>query len=251
MYELGGHAVYLGPEEIGLSRRESVPDVARVLSRFVHGIVARTFRHADLLVMAEMASVPVINALSDFEHPCQGLADLLTMRECFPRLAGLRVTYVGDGNNVARTLVYASGRVGLHLTLASPPGHACETEIVEAGRREAERLGGSITQLTDPREAACDADVLYADVWTSMGQESQAAQRRQAFEPYRIDDQLLRLARPTAVVMHDLPAHRGEEITEDVIDGPRSVVFQQAENRLHAQKAILLWLLGRPVGDPV
>ncbi len=247
-YELGGHAVYLGPDEIGLGTREPVPDVARVLSRYVHGIVARTYRHEDLRTMAELASVPVINALSDFDHPCQGLADLLTLWEHFGRLRGLRVGYVGDGNNMARALLFASAKVGLHLTLASPPGYECAADLVATCRAEAEARGGSITLTSEPRDAAIGADALYTDVWTSMGQEAEAEERRRVFDRYRIDADLVSLAPGHAIVMHDLPAHRGEEITAEVIDGPRSVVFEQAGNRLHVQKAVLLWLLTKPEG---
>lgn len=249
MYELGGHVVYMGPDEIGLGKRESIPDVARVLSQYVHAIAARTFRHADQETLAEYATVPVINALSDFCHPCQGLADLLTLRERFDRLQGIRLGYLGDGNNIANTLLFAAGKVGLHLTIASPPGYECDATVVDQARREAAEHGGSITLTNDPAEAAHDADVLYTDVWTSMGQEHEAARRRPDFARYRIDRNLLRMARPEVLVMHDLPAHRGEEITDEVIDGPRSIVFQQAGNRLHAQKAVLVWLLGKDDGN--
>jgi ornithine carbamoyltransferase len=244
LYELGGHAVYLGPDEVSMGKRESIPDVARVLSRFVHGIVVRTHDHRDLQRFAETSSVPVINALSNFEHPCQSIADLLTMRECCGKLAGLRVAYVGDGNNVARSLAFASAQVGIDLVLASPAGFECEPDVVSYADSEARRRGGAVTLLRDPRQAAKDADVLYTDVWTSMGQEHEAAERREIFGDYQVTREIVGLARPGVLVMHDLPAHRGEEIADDVIDGPHSVVFQQAENRLHAQKAILVWLLG-------
>ncbi len=249
VYELGGHAVYLGPDEVGLGKRESIPDVARVLSRYVHAIVARTHRHADMQTLAAEASVPVVNALSDFEHPCQAIADLITMRECFGRLTGLRVAYVGDGNNTARSLVFAAAKVGLDLVLASPEGFECEADIIRESHSEAKRLGGAVTVVRDPREAARSADVLYTDVWTSMGQEDEAEPRRQIFQAYQINANLVALTDKRAVVMHDLPAHRGEEITADVIDGPRSAVLQQAENRLHAQKAILVWLVAKPGED--
>ena len=249
MYELGGHAVYLGPDEIGLGKRESIADVARVLSRYVHRIVARTYRHDVLVTLAEVASVPVINALSDFDHPCQILADLLTLQERFGRLAGLRVAYIGDGNNVANGLIFAAERVGLHLTLASPPGYASPAELVEPARQRAERLGGTVTTVSDPRDAATGADAIYTDVWTSMGQEHEADERRRIFSPYRVDRALVALAQPHAIVMHDLPAHRGEEIADDVMDGPQSAVFDEAENRLHAQKAVLLWLMERGEGE--
>jgi ornithine carbamoyltransferase len=244
LYEMGGHAVYLGPDEVAMGKRESIPDVARVLSRYVHGIVARTNRHQDQVTLAEFASVPVINALSDYEHPCQAVADLVTMRECFGNLRGLRVAYVGDGNNMARSLAFASAKVGLELTIASPTNYECEAAVVAYADDEARRRGGAVTLVRDPREAAKNADVLYTDVWTSMGQESEAGQRRIIFSGYQINQEILLLAGPAAIVMHDLPAHRGEEIADDVIDGPRSVVFQQAENRLHAQNAVLVWLLG-------
>jgi ornithine carbamoyltransferase len=252
MTELGGHALYLGPDEIGLGKRESIPDVARVLSQYVHGIVARTFRHSDVCRLAEYASVPVVNALSDWDHPCQAMADLLTMQERFgSRLAGLRVTYVGDGNNVARGLAFAAAKVGLKLVLASPPGYACDANLVARADSRARDMGGSVCLVDDPRAAAEGAAVLYTDVWTSMGQEQETEERRRVFGRFRIDAELVSLAHPSAIVMHDLPAHRGEEITDDVLDGPHSVVFQQAGNRMYAQNAVLLWLLsdadgGRP-----
>jgi ornithine carbamoyltransferase len=248
MTELGGHALYLGPDEVGLGTRESIPDVARVLSQYVHGIVARTFRHSDVCRLAEYASVPVINALSDWDHPCQAMADLQTMRECFGRLAELRIAYIGDGNNVARSLVFAAGKVGLRLVLASPPGYSCDPYLIAKADARAKLLGGSVTVTDDPCCAAEGADVLYTDVWTSMGQEQETELRRQIFGRYRVDAELVSLARPTAIVMHDLPAHRGEEISDDVMDGPQSVVFQQAGNRMYAQNAILLWLLADGVG---
>lgn len=249
MAELGGHAVYLGPDEVGLGKRESIADVARVLSQYVHGIAARTFHHTDLREIAASASVPVINALSDFCHPCQAMADLLTLREHFGKLAGVHLGYIGDGNNVARALVFAASKVGLHLRLASPPGYTCDAGLIDRARPGAAQHGGSITLTDDPFVAARDADVLYTDVWTSMGQEDEATRRRTAFARYRIDQELLRAAPSGALVMHDLPAHRGEEIVDEVIDGPQSIVFQQAGNRLHAQKAILLWLLAKADGD--
>ncbi len=247
MYELGGHVVYFGPDEVGLGKRESIPDVARVLSEYVQVIAARTYRHEDVEVMARYASVPVINALSDFCHPCQAMADLLTLREHFGSLRGITLTYVGDGNNVCHALLFGCSRVGIHLRVASPVGYEPRAQVVAYAQEEASRHGGSVTVLNDPREAARSADALYTDVWTSMGQEEEAVRRRRVFAEYRIDQTLLSLARPDAVVLHDLPAHRGEEITDDVIDGPQSIVFQQAGNRLHAQKAILLWLLANGV----
>lgn len=243
MYELGGHALYLGPDEVGLGKREPPADVARVLSQYVHGIAARTFRHADQCVLAEAASVPVINALSDFEHPCQALADLLTLVEHFGSLTGLRVAYIGDGNNVANSLAFAAAKTGLDLVLASPPAYGCDPGLIARARAEARQRGGDVTVVADPRDAARNARALYTDVWYSMGQEKEAEVRRRYFVDYQIDRALVRHAEPDAIVMHDLPAHRGEEITDEVIDGPRSVVWEQAQNRLHAQKAVLLWLM--------
>lgn len=242
--ELGGHAVYLGPDEVGLGQRESAPDVARILSQYVHGIAARTFRHSDLSILADAASIPVINALSDFEHPCQILADLLTLQTHFGELNGLRLAYIGDGNNVANSLAFAAARVGLDLVLASPPAYACDASLIARAKSEARQRGGDVTVVVNPCDAARDAQALYTDAWYSMGQEQEAEVRRRYFVDYRIDDDLVCLARPDAIVMHDLPAHRGEEITDEVMDGPRSVVWEQAQNRLHAQKAVLLWLMG-------
>jgi len=243
VHELGGHAIYLGPDEVGLGKRESIADVARVLNQYVHAIVARTFRHEDLITMAELSCVPVINALSDFCHPCQGLADLLTLQEHFGHLDGVRLGYVGDGNNVAHTLLFAAARVGLHLTIATPAGYTPRAEVVAYAVEESVKWGGSVTLTNDPVEAVREADAIYTDVWTSMGQEAETERRRRDFAGYCVDDALVSRAKSEAIVMHDLPAHRGEEITDSVMDGPRSVVFQQAGNRLHAQKAILLWLL--------
>jgi ornithine carbamoyltransferase len=243
MHELGGHAVYLGPDEVGLGRRESVPDVARVLSQYVHGVAARTYRHTDVCALAEMADVPVINALSDFEHPCQILADLLTLQGHFGGLAGLRLAYIGDGNNVANSLAFAAGKVGLDLVLASPPAYACDPSLIARARDEARQRGGDVTVVVDPHEAARGARALYTDAWYSMGQEKEADVRRRYFKDYRIDRELVSLASSDVVVMHDLPAHRGEEIADEVLDGPRSVAWEQAQNRLHAQKAVLLWLM--------
>ncbi|HUX89033.1 MAG TPA: ornithine carbamoyltransferase [Chloroflexota bacterium] len=247
MQELGGHLVYFGPDEVGLGKRESIPDVGRVLSEYVQAIAARTYRHEDVETLARYASVPVINALSDFCHPCQAMADLLTLREHFGALPGITLTYVGDGNNVCHALLFGCSRVGIHLRVASPVGYEPREQVIACARQEAARHGGSVTIFTDPREAARGADALYTDVWTSMGQEEEAVRRRRVFAEYRLDQALLGLAHPEAIVLHDLPAHRGEEITDEVIDGPQSVVFQQAGNRLHAQKAILLWLMTNDV----
>lgn len=237
--QLGGHAMYLSPQEVGLGERESVPDVARVLSRYVDCIVVRANRHSDIEVLAQYSTVPVINALSDLTHPCQALADFLTVLEKRKVLSGQQMTYIGDGNNVAHSLILAAAKSGVHFRIACPQGFEPLPEIVEKARADAEVTGATIAVVRDPREAAEGADILYTDVWTSMGQEAEGEARRRAFSGYRIDARLLSLAKPDAIVMHDLPAHRGEEITDDVIDGAQSVVFDQAENRLHAQKGLL------------
>jgi ornithine carbamoyltransferase len=244
MRHLGGDALYLSPNEIGLGGRESVADVARVLSGYVQGIMARTFSHQHILDLAQWASVPVINGLSDYNHPCQALADALTIQEHHGKLAGLNVTYVGDGNNVAVSLLHICALLGANFTLASPEGYDLPDEAAAKGRRFAQATGASVRLLRDPHEAVQGADVIYTDTWTSMGQEAETARRRTVFPPYQVNEQLLSEAAPRAIVMHCLPAHRGEEITDEVMDGPRSVVFAQAENRLHAQKAVLADLLG-------
>jgi ornithine carbamoyltransferase len=242
--QLGGHCLYLSPSEVQLGERESVPDAARVLSRYVDCIVARVNRHSDLEVLAQYASVPVINALSDLTHPCQSLADLLTVREKMDRLTGVVMAYIGDGNNVAHSLILSTAKAGMHLRIACPRGYQPLKSIVERAAADREATGASIAILEEPADAAEDADVLYTDVWASMGQEQEMAQRKQVFARYRIDSALVSLAKPGAMVMHDLPAHRGEEITDEVIDGPQSIVFDQAENRLHAQKGLISFLFG-------
>jgi ornithine carbamoyltransferase len=239
MTHLGGHCIYLSPPEVGLGERETPADVARVLSRYVDAIAARTFSQATVGELAEYADVPVINALSDEEHPCQALADLLTIREKKGSLAGVTLAYIGDGNNVANSLALAGALAGLRVRFASPAGY----EVPATVRARAEALGGDITQLSDPVTAATGANVVYTDVWASMGQEHESAARREAFAGYCVDEELMRVARPDAIFMHDLPAHRGDEVTAEVIDGPQSVVFDQAENRMHAQKAVLALLL--------
>ena len=243
MQHLGGHAVYLSPSEVGLGERESVPDVARVLSGMCQGIMARTFRHEDLLELARWASVPVINGLTDYNHPCQAMADVLTLQEHFGEVTGLKVAFIGDGNNVATSLAYAAGKFGFEFTIASPAGY----ELPEHVKRQAEQLvaqgAGSISYTTNVFEAARGAHVLYTDTWTSMGQEAETERRRHDFAGYQINAELLALADKDAVVMHCLPAHRGEEITDEVADGERSLLFKQAANRLHVQKAILVYCL--------
>ena len=245
MAELGGHCVYLSPQEVGLGRRESVADVARVVSRMVDGVVLRTNSHETIEEFARCATVPVINGLSDLSHPCQGLADILTVVEKKgPDLRGRTIAYVGDGNNVLHSLMLAAVLRSATLRAATPEGFEPQKRYVELTERIARETGASFELGHDPVAAVRDADVVYTDVWTSMGQEQEYERRRRAFQGYQVNAQLMRGAKRDAVVMHDLPAHRGEEITDEVIDGPQSVVFDQAENRLHAQKALLCWLLG-------
>lgn len=244
MTQLGGHAIYLAPQDIRLGERETVADGARNLSRWVDGIVARTFRHQVVVELAEHASVPVINGLTDLLHPCQILAALLTIREKRGGLAGCRVAFVGDGNNVANSWCTGAARTGVHLTIACPRGYEPDPSILHQAREDAKETGARIQVVHDPAAAAEGADVLYTDAWTSMGQEEERAKRVKAFQPFQVKRALVGLARPDVLVMHCLPAHRGEEITDEVIEGPRSVVFDEAENRLHVQKALLVALLG-------
>jgi ornithine carbamoyltransferase len=245
MYQLGGHSVYLSQAEVGLGSREPISDVARTLSRYVDIIAARTFAHGTAESLAKYASVPVINALSDGEHPCQALADILTIYEKKGKLEGLTVAYIGDGNNVASSLMLACVSVGANFRIASPKGYELPEKIVRLGRRFAQQSGAEISLLQQPREAVKGADVVYTDVWTSMGQESEAEKRRKTFAGYQVDARLLKLAEKDAIFMHDLPAHHGEEVAPGIIDSKQSVVFDQAENRLHAQKAILAEILGK------
>lgn len=238
-YQLGGHAVYLSPEEVGLGVREPVSDVAKVLSEYVDVLVARTFTHVSLVELAESASIPVINALSDLEHPCQALADMLTIREVNPEGKKLTIAFVGDGNNVANSLALAACSLGFEFRIASPEGY----EIPEAVQNQIQKFvndyGGSYLQTRSPLEAVASADVVYTDVWASMGQESEREKRRKDFRDYCVTPELMSNAAHGAVFMHDLPAHPGEEISPGMLEHPQSVVFQQAANRLHAQKAII------------
>ncbi len=243
MRHLGGDCIYLSPPEVGLGDREPPADVARVLSRYVDCIAARTFTTETVQQLAEHSSVPVINALSDGEHPCQALADLLTIREKKGGLSGVTLAYIGDGNNVANSLALAGGLSGMHIRIASPEGYEVTPAILERAAAFATKSGGSVSQLREPEEAATGADVVYTDVWASMGQEAEAGVRREDFAGFTVDASLMGRARPDAIFMHDLPAHRGEEVTADVIDGPQSAAFDQAENRLHAQKALLAHIL--------
>lgn len=242
MYHLGGHAIMLGADEVGLGKRESVADVARVLSGMVQGIMARVYDHQDVVDLAAWAGVPVINGLSDDRHPCQALSDMLTIHEHFGRTEGLRLCYLGDGNNIAASLALACAHFGLHFTVSSPEGYALDEEVLAAAEGINPRI--DICLQSDPDLAAAGADVLYTDTWVSMGQEAEAAERRRVFRPWQLNAALLARAPSQAVVMHDLPAYRGKEITDEVADGERSLIFLQAANRLHAQKAILVDLLG-------
>jgi ornithine carbamoyltransferase len=244
MRQLGGEAIYLSPAEVGLGARESVPDVARVLGRYVDAIAARTFSHATVEVLADYAGVPVINALSDREHPCQALADFLTIYEKKGKLSGLTLAFIGDGNNIAYSLLLAATLVGMNFRIASPVGYSLTDEMLQVAGGYADRSGAGILTTEKPEEAVSEADIVYTDVWASMGQEAESEVRRQAFAGYQVNSKLLSLAKPEAIFMHDLPAHRGEEVTDDVIDGPQSVVFDEAENRMYAQKALLAKLLG-------
>lgn len=240
----GAHPVALSSQELQLGRGETIEDTGRVLSRYVDAIVLRTFEQERLELLAAAATVPVINALSDFEHPCQCLADLLTIREIKGELAGRTLTYLGDGNNVTHSLLLGGAKSGMHVRVATPPGFEPIPLIVQRATEIAEGTGGSVLLTNDPREAAAGADVLYTDVWASMGQEAESDERALVFPAFRLDQQKVDVARPDVTVLHCLPAHRGQEITDEVIDGPHSAVWDQAENRLHTQKALLLWLLG-------
>jgi len=245
MHHEGGHAIYIGPDEIQLGKRESVADVARVLSRYVDGIMARVFAHDDIVSLATWATVPVINGLSDYNHPCQALADVLTIYEKLGQLKGVRLTYLGDGNNVLHSLLFAGALFGMHIVAATPAGYEPLPEVVARAKAIATGTGATATLLRDPRQAVAGADVLYTDTWVSMGQEAESEARRQAFPAYQLNQALVDVAPAGVGVMHDLPAYRGYEITDEVADGPNSWIFDQAENRLHAQKAVLVDLLER------
>ena len=250
MYQLGGRALFLGQDVIQLNRGESIPDTARVLSRYVQGIMARVFAHQDVLDLARHGSVPVINGLSDLLHPCQALADYFTLRERRGGFQGLKMAYVGDGNNVAHELMFGAVKLGMNMSVGCPKGYEPNPLIFKSAVREAQKLGSPIPEVTlDPRQAAAGADVIYTDVWTSMGQEAEANKRSAAFQGFAVTPQLMAAANPEALFMHCLPAHRGEEVAAEVVDGPQSVVFDQAENRLHVQKAILVTLMGQGIED--
>jgi ornithine carbamoyltransferase len=249
VHQLGGFSLYLSPAEINLGKRESVYDVAKNLERMVQGIMIRTFAHEIVEQMAEYARIPIINGLTDYSHPCQAMADYLTMLELKGEIAELKVAFIGDGNNVAHSLMFAGAQLGAHVWVATPPQYEPEAAAIRWATERAKNTGGSCTITNDPVEAAYDADVIYTDAWTSMGQESEKAERSKIFRPYQVNNELFRLAKPDAIFMHCLPAHRGEEVTAEVIDSVHSVVFQQAENRLHAQKAILVELMKHEVAE--
>ena len=243
MEELGGHPLYLSPAEISLGKRESVYDVAKNLERMVHGIMIRTFAHEIVTEMARFASIPVINGLTDYSHPCQAMADYLTMLEVKGRISGLKVAYIGDGNNVARSLMFLGAQLGADVWIATPPGYELDDAAIAWTRKRCGETNASLTLTHDAAAAATGADVVYTDVWASMGQEAETEARKKIFAPYQVNSALFGQAKKDAIFLHCLPAHRGDEVTEEVIDSPRSFVFVQAENRLHAQKAILLELM--------
>ncbi len=244
MQHLGGYAFYLGPQEIGLGKREAISDVARVLAGYVDAIMARVFDHEHVEELARWAEVPVINGLSDYNHPCQALADGLTIYEHFGRIQGLKVVFVGDGNNVAVSLLHLCAKLGAHFVFSGPEGYDIPEKAWRLAETFAQDSGATLDIERDPHKAVEGADVIYTDTWVSMGQEAEAEKRMQVFPPYQVNADLVARAKPTAIVMHCLPAHRGYEITDDVMDGPQSVVFPQAHNRLHAQKGLLAFLLG-------
>ena len=249
MYQLGGHTIYLSQAEVGLGKREAVSDVAKVLERYVDIIAARTFAHETVELLAKNTRVPVINALSDLEHPCQALADLLTIKEKKGRLDGVNVAYVGDGNNVAHSLLLACALVGANMRLATPTGYQSNEAIVSQARLFAAQSGSEVICTQDPCSAVAEADVVYTDVWISMGQEAETARRRTDFAGYQVNNELMALAKKDAIFMHPLPAHSGEEISPGLLESPQSVVYDQAENRMHMQKALLAELLGMELGQ--
>lgn len=242
--QLGGHALFLSSRDIQLGRGETIEDTAKVVSRYVDGIMARTFAHSDVTGLAEHASVPVINGLTDDLHPCQVLADLMTLLEEFGDLEGRRLAYIGDGNNMARSLAFGAAKVGMEFAIAAPEGYQLGGRYLELARQDAEHAGTRIVLTDDPHEAADGASAVYTDVFASMGQEAEAEERRRAFEGFQVDAEVMARAEPEAIFLHCLPAHRGEEVSSEVADGPQSRIFDEAENRLHAQKAVMLWLMG-------
>lgn len=245
MFQLGGAALYLSPNELQLGRGETIEDTARVLSRYVDGIIIRTFDHNEVIKLAENATIPVINALTDFSHPCQILSDLLTIRDKKKVLRGLKIAYVGDGNNVCNSWLFAAPKVEMNIAVASPAKYAPDKDVVKRAEKIAKESKTAVVITENVDEAVKDADIIYTDVWASMGQEDKAEEKKKEFIKYQVNKGLVKKAKPDCLVMHCLPAHRGEEITDEVMDGPQSIVFDQAENRLHCQKGILALLLGR------
>lgn len=244
MYQLGGHALFLSSADIQLGRGENIADTARTLSRYLDGIMIRTFNHSDVLELAEHADIPVINALTDLLHPCQVLADLQTIREEKGPLKGLKLAYIGDGNNMANSLMHGCCKVGMDIAIATPEGFLPDRQCVSNAKAAAAESGAQLSLLRDPREAVVGADVVYTDTWISMGMESEKAERVRQFEGYTVDQELMNLAKDDAIFLHCLPAYRGFEVTDEVMEGPQSRIFDEAENRLHAQKAVMLTLMG-------
>ena len=244
MYQLGGQALFLSANDIQLGRGESIYDTAKVLSRFLDGIMIRTFKQEDVEDLAKYGSIPIINGLTDLLHPCQILADLLTIKEHQGTLAGKKLAYVGDGNNVAHSLLYGCAKMGMEVAVATPENYTCDETVVKQAKEDAAANGGHVLITNDAKEAAKNADVIYTDTWVSMGQEDQKAEKIKSFAPYQVNDELFSLANKNAIFLHCLPAYRGMEVTESVIDGPQSAIFDEAENRLHAQKAVMAMLMG-------
>ncbi len=244
MFELGGYSIYLGPDEINLGIRESIKDVAKTLSRYIDGIVLRTFEHKNVIDLAKFASVPVINGLSDLLHPCQALADVYTIREKLKNIKGITLAYIGDGNNVCNSLLHACSKVGINVNIATPKGYEPDKSVLNEAKVIAQAEKVAVNLSAKPQEAVKEVDVIYTDVWTSMGQEKEDKIRKKMFKKFQVNKNLVKLAKKNVLVMHCLPAHRGEEITDEVMESKNSVIFDQAENRLHVQKAILIKLLG-------
>jgi ornithine carbamoyltransferase len=244
MYQLGGYSMFLSANDIQLGRGETVSDTAKTLSRYLDGIMIRTYKQSDVEELAACGSIPIINGLTDSQHPCQILADILTVKEYKGTLKGLKLAYVGDGNNVANSLLLGCAKVGMNISVATPEGYECDETSVKLAKEAAEESGAEVLICYDPQEAVNNADVVYTDTWVSMGMESEKEKRIKIFMPYQVNKQLMQMAKKDAIFMHCLPAYRGFEVTEDVIDGPQSVVFEEAENRLHAQKAVLVKLMG-------
>lgn len=244
MYQLGGYALFLSKNDLQLGRGETVWDTAQTMSRYLDGIMIRTYAHRTVIELARGATIPVINGLTDLSHPCQALADYQTIYEKKGRLAGLKIAYIGDGNNMVHSLMVGAAKLGLHMAVASPEGYDPDPEITQIARENAAQSGGSFRLYRDPKEAIADADIVYTDVWASMGFEAEQKEREIAFRDYQVNEELVRYAKNDYLFMHCLPAHRGEEVSEGVIDGPNSIVFDQAENRLHAQKAVMAAIMG-------